>query len=89
MSDFIPWLRGLAQKGGEGVVNNIDARSLGRIADELERLDGEISTTMTMRLKADNERLLAALQWVYEKHGYSHIGELLGHQQNAAQTEVK
>ena len=34
----IDWLRGLAEKGGKGVVNNIDARSLGRIADELERL---------------------------------------------------
>lgn len=36
-SDFTLWLRGLAAKGGRGVVNNIDARSLGRIADELER----------------------------------------------------
>jgi hypothetical protein len=34
----IEWLRGLAEKGGKGVVNNIDARSLGRIADELDRL---------------------------------------------------
>ena len=38
MNDFTPWLRGLAEKGGKGVVNNIDARCLGRIADELERL---------------------------------------------------
>lgn len=34
----IAWLRGLAEKGGKGVVNNIDARCLGRIADELEAL---------------------------------------------------
>lgn len=34
----ILWLRGLAEKGGKGVVNNIDARCLGRIADELEYL---------------------------------------------------
>jgi hypothetical protein len=34
----IAWLRGLADKGGKGVVNNIDARCLGRIADELEYL---------------------------------------------------
>lgn len=34
----ISWLRDLAAKGGKGVVNNIDARSLGRVADELERL---------------------------------------------------
>lgn len=38
MSDFVPWLRTLAEQGGRGVVNNIDARCLGRIADELERL---------------------------------------------------
>lgn len=38
MTDFVPWLRDLAEKGGKGVVNNIDARCLGRIADELERL---------------------------------------------------
>ncbi len=41
MSDFVPWLRGLAEKGGKGVVNNIDARCLGRIADELERLTAQ------------------------------------------------
>jgi hypothetical protein len=34
----VAWLRGLAEKGGKGVVNNIDARSLGRIADEIEQL---------------------------------------------------
>lgn len=34
----VEWLRELAKKGGKGVVNNIDARCLGRIADELERL---------------------------------------------------
>jgi hypothetical protein len=38
MTNFVPWLRGLADKGGKGVVNNIDARCLGRVADELERL---------------------------------------------------
>jgi hypothetical protein len=32
----IAWLTGLAEKGGKGVVGNIDARSLGRIAGELE-----------------------------------------------------
>jgi len=37
----IDWLRGLAEKGGKGVVNNIDARCLGRIADDLERLRSE------------------------------------------------
>jgi hypothetical protein len=38
MNDYVPWLRHLAEKGGKGVVNNIDARCLGRVADELERL---------------------------------------------------
>ena len=42
MTDYSPWLRGLAQKGGKSVVGNIDARSLGRIADELDRLRAEI-----------------------------------------------
>ncbi len=34
----IDWLRGLAERGGKGVVNNIDARCLGRIADDIEQL---------------------------------------------------
>lgn len=41
MSDYVSWLRGLAELGGKGVVHNIDARCLGRIADELERLNAE------------------------------------------------
>lgn len=37
MSDqIIQWLRGLAENGGKGVVNNIDARCLGRVADLIE-----------------------------------------------------
>ena len=38
MEQTIAWLRGLAARGGKGVVNNIDARCLGRIADEIEKL---------------------------------------------------
>lgn len=34
----IKWLRDIAEDGGKGVVNNIDARCLGRIADDLERM---------------------------------------------------
>ena len=34
---FVPWLRLLAQQGGKGVVNNLDARCLGRLADAIER----------------------------------------------------
>jgi hypothetical protein len=37
MSD-IAWLRNLAEKGSKGIVDNIDARALGRIANEIERL---------------------------------------------------
>jgi hypothetical protein len=53
------WLRGLAEKGGKGVVNNIDARSLGRIADMLDAATaakpaGEMADKIT--------RLGAALQ---------------------------
>lgn len=45
MSDqqTIDWLRGLAAQGGKGVVNNVDARCLGRIADELESLRFELN----------------------------------------------
>lgn len=38
MNRFVPWLRELAEQGGKGAVNNIDARAIGRVADELERL---------------------------------------------------
>jgi hypothetical protein len=34
-TDYEYWLRMLATKGGKGVCNNIDARSLGRAADQL------------------------------------------------------
>ena len=29
------WLQGLAEKGGKGTIDNVDARALGRIADGL------------------------------------------------------
>lgn len=41
MTDWVPWLRGLAAKGRKGVVHHIDARCLGRLADEIERLRDE------------------------------------------------
>jgi hypothetical protein len=47
----ISWFRSLAAKGGKGTLNNIDARSLGRIADELEAKDAEI-----VRLRAKSQR---------------------------------
>jgi hypothetical protein len=52
MSDFVTWLRGLAEKGGKGVVGNIDARCLGRVADELAELRSE--GIESNRLAADN-----------------------------------
>jgi hypothetical protein len=55
MSD-IAWLRNLAEKGSKGIVDNIDARALGRIANEIERLH------------TDRAELLAALQEI-EFHG--------------------
>ena len=37
VTDYGAWLRMLATRGGKGVVDNIDARSLGRVADTLAR----------------------------------------------------
>ena len=37
VTDYEAWLRMLATRGAKGVVNNIDARSLGRVADTLAR----------------------------------------------------
>lgn len=39
----VAWLRGLAKKGGKGTVGNIDARCLGRIADRIEALQGQVA----------------------------------------------
>ena len=43
------WLHQLCKNGGKGVVNNIDARALGRCGDEIDRL------------KEQNAALLSAL----------------------------
>lgn len=42
----VKWLRGLAELGGKGVVHNIDARCLGRIADDLERLQKALAAVV-------------------------------------------
>lgn len=52
MADFVTWLRGLAEKGGKGVVNNIDARSLGALADELAAARRRI-TVLEMVIRQD------------------------------------
>lgn len=44
----IEWLRGLAEEGGKGVVNNIDARSLGRIARDLEQMEKTLQVARLM-----------------------------------------
>ncbi len=38
------WLSHLARKGGKGTVDNVDARSLGRVADALESQAAEIAS---------------------------------------------
>jgi YqaJ-like viral recombinase domain len=38
MSGLSEWLHLVAESGGKGVVNNIDARALGRAADEIDRI---------------------------------------------------
>ena len=38
MRNYVEWLRRLSDYGGKGTVDNIDARALGRVADELERM---------------------------------------------------
>jgi len=48
----IEWLRGLAEKGGKGVVNNIDAGCLGRIADDLMLLRRRV-TVLEMVIKEE------------------------------------
>jgi len=39
---LIKWLHGLAEQGGKGTVNNIDARALGRCGDEITRLRADV-----------------------------------------------
>jgi len=70
---YVSWLRGLAEKGGKGVVNNIDARCLGRIADELESKDAEIT-----RLREINDVLEAGarLHFKVRKHMQQEIDQL-------------
>lgn len=35
---YVAWLESLAKKGGKGTVDKVDARALGRIAQEISRL---------------------------------------------------
>lgn len=67
----ITWLRSLAEKGGKGTVNAIDARSLGRVADTLAALApaaevGEQTHLVSEihRQHKEIERLRAEIQWL-------------------------
>jgi len=51
----IAWLRNLEKKGGKGVVNNIDARCLGRIADDLERLRAALEPFAAVKLPSNRK----------------------------------
>jgi len=59
MTDWKPWLRKLAAKGGKGVVGNIDARCLGRLADQLEALEEALKAChkVCAMKQAQNEQL--------------------------------
>lgn len=56
-TDYVTWLKGLAKKGGKGVVNNIDARSLGQVASTIElqasiiNADREITKALNLEIK--------------------------------------
>lgn len=69
----IDWLRGLAEKGGRGVVDNIDARCLGRIADGIEQLIADRERTARNRdmWKGQCERQADQLR--------AHVGERKAH----------
>ena len=69
ITDYEAWLRRLAEKGGKGTVDNIDARSLGRVADLLRRY-----TSIIRELRAEHawtrETIAqsAAETWANYKH---------------------
>ena len=49
------WLESLAEKGGKGTVDNIDARALGRIAVEIKQLQFELRMEREALVKAHNK----------------------------------
>lgn len=79
MSDFVTWLRGLAEKGGKGVVNNIDARCLGRVADVIEAKDDHITSLLNTAIeqKEEIERLR------------SHIGDMRASEEAATLAVIR
>jgi hypothetical protein len=63
INQTVEWLRGLAVTGGKGVVNNIDARCLGRIAGEIEALQKAAAIN-----KAMLDRLVRAVLAITDPH---------------------
>jgi hypothetical protein len=68
MSGISEWLRVVANSGGKGTCDNIDARALGRAADEIDRL------------RASHVALLAAAKQVisvldYDFTADKHVGD--------------
>lgn len=45
-NSYADWLHSLAHEGGKGVVNNIDARALGRCADLIDTLEENTKRTI-------------------------------------------
>lgn len=68
----IKWLRGLAEEGGEGVVNNIDARCLGRIASDLERLHECLSDLVNAKALSEVRRIVAGWDGEDRPEPYRH-----------------
>jgi coenzyme F420-reducing hydrogenase alpha subunit len=82
MADFVPWLREMAEQGGKGVVNNIDARCLGRIANELERLRSIAVERMDLFRQAaskveEADALLLAFVAAYEQQDASNFTDAM------------
>lgn len=60
MNSYADWLHGLADEGGKGVVNNIDARCLGRVADIIDTLEekvAEYDAVFDIQWKADQRAI--------------------------------
>lgn len=66
-ADYVAWLRKLEKQGGSGVVNNIDARALGRIAHILELQSAIIRSMRT--LNAEQAAVIKE-NGLRGKHGY-------------------
>ena len=86
----ILWLRSLAEKGGKGTVDNIDARALGRVAVEIEQLQFELreERKATARMKdyafEEAAKLCDAEQAEYQKHVDEYNSNVLTRQTQAS-----